>query len=362
MHHHAPFSEMHMKLTPILLLAGECLSHSLCASFGLAPPLLARFDNGLLYKFIEGQVTSPADMRRPDVSLAIARRLAEWHARIPVSAVFEGSKDEHASFTPDAQSPNLWTVLSRWISGLPSETDAQSAKKATLAGELPWLHKHLSDIRGIGPDPSGLVFSHCDLLSGNVIVLPTQSNGGHSSDASPASTMSSEASSLADAHASGETSVSFIDYEYATPAPAAFDIANHFAEWGGFDCDFSVIPNVQQRRDFITSYVDSYHHFRSAESESDVRTSTARPSEDVETLMAEVDRFRGAPGFYWGIWALIQAQISQISFDYASYAEVRLGEYWAWKRTVTEQGAELHRTNEEQQAEQIREKRWLQEA
>ena len=37
---------------------------------------------------------------------------------------------------------------------------------------------------------------------------------------------------------------------------------------------------------------------------------------------------------YWGIWALIQATISQIDFDYASYAEVRLGEYWAWRAEV----------------------------
>jgi ethanolamine kinase len=41
-----------------------------------------------------------------------------------------------------------------------------------------------------------------------------------------------------------------------------------------------------------------------------------------------------------GIWALIQAQISQIDFDYAQYALVRLGEYHAWKgseKTLREQ-------------------------
>ena len=47
-----------------------------------------------------------------------------------------------------------------------------------------------------------------------------------------------------------------------------------------------------------------------------------------------MDRFRGVPGFYWGIWALIQAQISLIDFDYAGYAEIRLGEYWGWKREM----------------------------
>lgn len=35
-----------------------------------------------------------------------------------------------------------------------------------------------------------------------------------------------------------------------------------------------------------------------------------------------------------GVWALIQAKISQIDFDYASYAETRLGEYFAWKREI----------------------------
>jgi len=31
------------------------------------------------------------------------------------------------------------------------------------------------------------------------------------------------------------------------------------------------------------------------------------------------------------MWALIQATISSIDFDYAAYAQVRLGEYWAWR-------------------------------
>jgi ethanolamine kinase len=55
---------------------------------------------------------------------------------------------------------------------------------------------------------------------------------------------------------------------------------------------------------------------------------------EVRKLMDEVDLFRGVPGFYWGIWALIQTVISEIDFDYASYAESRLGEYWAWKGEV----------------------------
>lgn len=145
-------------------------------------------------------------------------------------------------------------------------------------------------------------------------------------------------------------SVSFIDYEYATPSPAAFDIANHFAEWGGFDCDFSVLPTRSQRKDFINEYTRSYY------SKLDVETPNhdINIEEEAQILFEEVDIFRGVPGLYWGIWALIQATISQIDFDYAAYAEIRLGEYWAWQ-------AEENGTRIESQEMPLRERRWAQE-
>lgn len=126
-------------------------------------------------------------------------------------------------------------------------------------------------------------------------------------------------------------SVTFIDYEYAVPSPAAFDLANHFAEWGGFDCDFSVLPTRSQRREFIAEYVRSYF---SLATKSGTEGSQYDEESEIDRLAVEVDVYRGVPGFYWGIWALIQATISEIDFDYASYAEVRLGEYWAWKAEV----------------------------
>jgi ethanolamine kinase len=150
-----------------------------------------------------------------------------------------------------------------------------------------------------------LVFAHCDLLSGNVIILNDQQKGLGPTENRP--------------------TVSFIDYEYATPSPAAFDLANHFAEWGGFDCDYSVLPTRSQRREFVREYVRHYFELLPGSSNAIDQES------EVAKLFAEVDLYRGVPGFYWGIWAEIQAVISDIDFDYASYAETRLGEYWAWK-------------------------------
>jgi len=77
--------------------------------------------------------------------------------------------------------------------------------------------------------------------------------------------------------------------------------------------------------------------------------------EAIMALVAEVDIFRGIPGFYWGIWALIQATISQIDFDYASYAEIRLGEYWAWREES--EGSRIAAGKDIS----VREKRWAQE-
>lgn len=125
-------------------------------------------------------------------------------------------------------------------------------------------------------------------------------------------------------HQNGEpTAVSFIDYEYATPSPAAFDVANHFAEWVGYDCDYTAVPTVSQRRLFIREYV-KVHRELCGEGDVDLE-------EQARRLEKEVDIFRGVPGFYWGIWSCIQAMISEIDFDYASYSELRLGEYWAFK-------------------------------
>ena len=140
-----------------------------------------------------------------------------------------------------------------------------------------------------------LVFAHCDLLSANVIIHRD---------------------------AGAATTVSFIDYEYGTPSPVAFDVANHFAEWAGYDCDYAAVPKQAQRLLFIREYIKTY-----------AKLSGEAMDEEEETrkLMLEVDEFRAVPGFYWGIWSTIQATISHINFDYASYAESRLGEYWAYK-------------------------------
>jgi ethanolamine kinase len=329
--------------------AEETRSHSLLARHGLAPSLYARFENGLLYKYISGSVCTPADLRRPEVWRGVAQRLGEWHATLPISSISStcpapsqiapqnkrASLVDMAALTPGKPVPNIWTTMQRWILALPTSTIAQSNRQTELMRELESLTMMLGDTPGVGGS-NPFVFAHCDLLSGNVIIEPSPSSASAS--------RRSSASGGSEDPLESAACVSFIDYEYATPAPASFDLANHFAEWGGFDCDYSVMPTRRTRRAFLYEYLRSFSAHQSR---------TYKDSE-LEELFEQVDRFRGVPGFYWGIWALIQAQISLIDFDYANYAEVRLGEYWAWKKTIA---GDI--VNDDQITE--REKRWAQE-
>ena len=281
----------------------------------------------------------------------MARRLGEWHATLSISSIT--AKDALAAYangnghdletnskptpsqetmsllTPGKPIPNVWTVMQKWILALPTESSAQKARQDQLQHELEWLVGLLGETPGVVPEKQ-YVFAHCDLLSGNVIVQPPPENNTSLNGTNGTEHIST---------------VSFIDYEYTTAAPASFDLSNHFAEWGGFDCDFTVLPTRDVRRAFLREYLDSFN------------THLGRKSNgsDLDQLFGQVDQFRGVPGFYWGIWALIQAQISQIDFDYASYAEIRLGEYWAWKREFT---GERKKKGEEKP---LRERRWAQE-
>lgn len=159
--------------------ARETQNHELLMQHGLAPELLARFNNGMMYRFIPGSVTSPEDLRKSDIYLAVARRLAHWHATVPClpgkthvsdkmiaqSAEILANVNQSGSpgnFTslqeaidgiaPAKQAPNVWTVMQKWIFALPTETPAQKERQALLQSELRKLVADLSQRPGLGKD------------------------------------------------------------------------------------------------------------------------------------------------------------------------------------------------------------------
>jgi ethanolamine kinase len=167
----------------------ETKSHKLLAERGLAPPLLARFQNGLLYRFIRGRVCSPEDLTKEPVWRGVARRLAEWHALVPAGQIQgdallspendqmqlplsreshpmknAASNEEINSITPGKATPNLWTILQKWIFALPTDSEAEKLRQKTLQKELERTVKELGDSCTLGKDGVWSVLP----ISGNV--------------------------------------------------------------------------------------------------------------------------------------------------------------------------------------------------
>lgn len=325
----------------------ELATHLHLHSHGLAPTLYARLSNALIYEYIPGKAVEYTDLSRPEIMSGVASRLAEWHHKLDKKAIESEMTRLKALEKPSEQSTSsrdIYELLEEWINVLPRETDAQKKRVEDVTNELAWIKKTISNQGG------PIVVGHCDLLSGNIIVpenwTPAELQGHGKSHQKPLTgsqaafteenighvkreKMTDPAKPAVDGFAPS-TLTSFIDYEYSIPTPRAFDLANHFMEWQGFDCVVELIPEPSTSnpvmRTWAAQYLESLAYFE-GKSEPTKVTEQA-----VDSLITEIATWWGMPGFYWGIWAIIQATISEIDFDYAEYAEKRLSEYYKWKK------------------------------
>ncbi|KAJ3399111.1 hypothetical protein HDV05_002048, partial [Chytridiales sp. JEL 0842] len=108
-----------------------------------------------------------------------------------------------------------------------------------------------------------------------------------------------------------------IDYEYGQYNPRGFDIGNHFCEFAGFDCDWELYPSKEQQMKWLASYLRA--------SKADGTEPTPK---ELAHIYAEVNKYALAAHMFWGVWALIQAEISDLDFDYADYSQMRFKEYF----------------------------------
>lgn len=315
----------------------EFVSHLVLNSIKLAPPIHARFSNGLIYGFLPGRSLEPHELSHKAIYPLIAQQLGNWHMRINCEYIEDGveklrkytasvKKHFEAFSNPKEKSPkkdkkhsklinNIWDLIEDWIMIVPTNealvknfsTNLQSKEvncsniRDVILDEFGWLKTTLKNATR-----SSIVVSHCDLLSGNIIIpedldLSKEVDADHlpSSEKNP---------------------IQFIDYEYMLPAPRAFDIANHFAEWQGFDCNRALIPEPSSANPVMVLWCKGY-----------LNDPLALELE-INSLIHEISCYYGMPGFYWGIWAMIQSELSTIDFNYAQYSELRLQEYWIWKK------------------------------
>ncbi|KAJ1981802.1 hypothetical protein H4R35_000568 [Dimargaris xerosporica] len=249
----------------------ELINIHILSEHGLCPPLYGKFNNGIVYGFIPGDPLKAPGMSDPHVSSLVAQRLAEWH-RVEI---------------PGPRTSKLFPILHKWFNEViavyanepPAHRFHQLFSIDTIKQELAFLQKRLEAI------DAPVVFSHNDLLCANIIYNKSQDK------------------------------VSFIDHEYATYNYRGFDIGNHFAEFAGFDCDYSLYPSKAFQLRWLTEYLAT-------------AMGTAPTDAQVHDLYREVSHFYLASHFYWGLWAMVQSSFSDIDFDYMEYAKMRLDEYY----------------------------------
>ncbi len=238
---------------------------------GFAPPYLARFENGRVEGFLgQYRPLEPQEMGEPRWRRRIAVRLAELHG-----------------FAPPVPAARTFETLSGWMAAARAcrFEGADAARFAALdleaaADALDGLREHWDTVLGGGVGTPGgrVVLAHNDLLSGNVLVDERTDE------------------------------VRFIDYEYGDAGFAAFDLANHFCEYAGFDSDFARgFPDAATRADVVAAYLGA-----------------APGSAAVDDFDRLVRFFVLVDHLWWGSWAVVQARNSPIDFDFMGYAGLRL--------------------------------------
>ena len=220
------------------------------SKYGLSSKLRGTFSNGILYGFIHGQVFTVDDMADPNLSRMVIEQMTKWH-----------------KLCCDPQ-PKLLSTLNRWVKAsklylnLVPEAFSKPAYNnlwnnrglsiQKLSRELQWLQKELELLE------SPVVFCHNDLLSGNLV------------------------------YDKDNNRVVFIDYEYGCSSYRGFDIANHFCEYAGFDCEWSKLPTKEYQINWISQYLE-----------------LMQSDENPETVYNEIQIFTLAAHLYWSVWAFV---------------------------------------------------------
>lgn len=90
--------------------------------------------------------------------------------------------------------------------------------------------------------------------------------------------------------------------------------------------DYSHYPSTGLQQQWLRAYLEAYKEHKGL--------GGSVTDREVEVLYVQVNRFTLASHFFWGLWALIQASLSTIDFDFLGYAVLRFNQYYKMKPQV----------------------------
>jgi ethanolamine kinase len=219
--------------------------------------VLATFANGIIVTYQDGRAIDLPMMGDSLISSGIASVVAKFHK---VTIGLPGHRNE------------IFDKIETFLGGLnPAIVDVFEFR-ARLQRMRVDLEKELHD--------SQLALCHNDLLAGNI---------------------------LWDGDA---REIRVVDFEYCLWTWPEFDIANHFFEWCGFECDMSRFPSVERQKEWIGIYLT---HLKGENPDAGT----------VDRWQRRVEMLVPLSGLFWGYWGFFQDQNSEVQFPYGEYAKIR---------------------------------------
>jgi len=271
-------------------------------SVGFGPIYYGRFENGRVEEYFPASALTLQQMSQSEpVNLIrlIAIELAKMH-----SLDFESSTDKNSFSKKEAV---CWKRIEKWFYSckkltFPEDPDKQKLLKSIDLGKLEesikkckmkFDHSHPLPNNPGSDFINEVVLCHNDLLNGNIL-LPNDIDGLEKI----------------------KQKVIFVDYEYTGYNTRAFDIANHWNEHAGFDCDFTNgYPTDAKQMEFIRHYVEKSNPEMLSMKDWDIMSEEMASTINKNALISHLT---------WITWAILQSKYSQVDFDYLKYANLRI--------------------------------------
>ncbi|KAG6897912.1 hypothetical protein C0992_009064 [Termitomyces sp. T32_za158] len=289
--------------------------HILSSQYGIGPRVYGTFENGRVEEYFESTTLTASDIRDPTISRWIGARMAELHSvdiDVVESVSTRGSKSGGWEIGVK-KNVKSWLPSAEEVLGLPFVNQHVRAELNLTAFSQEWSNylQWLSTVDDIH-NGSARVFAHNDTQYGNLLRLQ------HPKDA-------------IDEH----RQLIVVDFEYAAPNPASFDIANHFHEWtANYHCptphllDTSRYPTHDERRNFYAAYI----------SHTAISGEVPMLDDDEQELQLrgidqQVRYWSPASHAMWAIWGIVQARediegnIAEPEFDYIGYSICRMAAF-----------------------------------
>jgi len=258
------------------------------------------FENGRFEEYFDSQALTPSDLRDKVISRWIGARMAELH-RVDINAIERPSAHHEDTAKKNVK---LWLFPAQAVLALPAVKASVRAKINLDAFRVQWekYMQWLNDVES-REGASRRVFAHNDTQYGNLLRLAKRER-----------------------NIPEHRQIVVVDFEYASPNPAAFEIANHFHEWTAnyhssipHILDHSKYPTLEERRNFYSAYIA--HAFPTL--------ADADKDKMMDILDSQVRAWSPASHAVWALWGIVQAREeldtceNELEFDYIGYAQCR---------------------------------------